>query len=216
MQGRLRQVIAIKAANPRRALVTTVEGLSHVVAVERKKDTKLFSAAKVERNHLMPAWEKLYVYVFHRLFGTKCDKCLRSFGASDFVMRAKNKIFHLECFRCIACTKQLVPGDEFALRPDAGLFCKDCHSVVKNEENNNNTTTEAADGSGDLEDDMEDRSQDEGDDKDLLLLDADPTIHDRFADSGEWTFFLTLPQASHACSCSLLMEDRCGLECVTF
>lgn len=30
LQGGLRQVIAIKAANPRRALVTTIEGLSHV------------------------------------------------------------------------------------------------------------------------------------------------------------------------------------------
>jgi hypothetical protein len=36
-------------------------------------------------------------------------------------MRAKNKIFHLECFRCVACDKQLVPGDEFALRPDGLL-----------------------------------------------------------------------------------------------
>ena len=34
-----------------------------------------------------------------RLFGAKCDKCLRSFGKSDYVMRAKNKIFHLECFQ---------------------------------------------------------------------------------------------------------------------
>ena len=61
-----------------------------------------------------------------RLFGTKCDKCLRSFGKNDFVMRAKNKIFHLECFRCVACEKQLVPGDEFALRDD-GLFCREDH-----------------------------------------------------------------------------------------
>ena len=89
----------------------------------------------------------------------------------------------------------MVPGDEFALRPD-GLYCKDCHAIVKSEENNNNTTAEeeVADGPGDLEDDMDDRSQDDGDDKDLLLLD-DPSLslsHDRFADSGEWKFFLTL------------------------
>ena len=61
-----------------------------------------------------------------RLFGTKCDKCYRSFGKNDFVMRAKNKIFHLECFRCVACEKHLVPGDEFALRDD-GLFCREDH-----------------------------------------------------------------------------------------
>ena len=90
-------------------------------------------------------------------------------------MRAKNKIFHLECFRCVACDKQLVPGDEFALRPD-GLFCKEDHSAsglggtLQLEENNNNDHTD------DLEQDMDDQSQDG--DKDLLLLD------DRFADSG--------------------------------
>ena len=66
------------------------------------------------------------IYVLFRLFGTKCDKCYRSFGKNDFVMRAKNKIFHLECFTCVACEKQLVPGDEFALRDD-GLFCREDH-----------------------------------------------------------------------------------------
>lgn len=78
-----------------------------------------------------------------RLFGTKCDKCCRSFGKNDFVMRAKNKIFHLECFRCVACEKQLVPGDEFALRDD-GLFCREDHQendprANKESIENNNT-----------------------------------------------------------------------------
>ena len=71
-------------------------------------------------------------------------------------MRAKNKIFHLECFRCVACEKQLIPGEEFALQNDGTLFCKEdtrhilpgCKSVdrnricasnpkAKSEENNN-------------------------------------------------------------------------------
>ena len=43
-------------------------------------------------------------------------------------MRAKNKIFHLDCFRCVACEKQLIPGDKFALRRE-GLFCKEDHQV---------------------------------------------------------------------------------------
>lgn len=75
-----------------------------------------------------------------RLFGTKCEKCCRSFGKNDFVMRAKNKIFHLECFRCVACEKQLVPGDEFALRDD-GLFCREDHQDQDKKESieNNNT-----------------------------------------------------------------------------
>ena len=63
--------------------------------------------------------------MFCRLFGTKCEKCHHSFGKNDFVMRAKNKIFHLECFRCTACQKQLIPGEEFALNNDGTLFCKE-------------------------------------------------------------------------------------------
>lgn len=75
-----------------------------------------------------------------RLFGTKCDKCSLSFRKDDFVMRAKTKIYHIECFRCSACERQLIPGDEFALRED-GLFCKEDHEVLEkatNGENNNN------------------------------------------------------------------------------
>ncbi|XP_043479521.1 insulin gene enhancer protein ISL-1 isoform X1 [Leptopilina heterotoma] len=86
-----------------------------------------------------------------RLFGTKCDKCSQSFSKNDFVMRAKSKIYHIECFRCSACLRQLVPGDEFALRHD-GLFCRHDHDVLEGEklcpasggvpgnENNNNAT----------------------------------------------------------------------------
>ena len=113
--------------------------------------------------------------ILHRLFGTKCEKCTRSFGASDFVMRAKNKIFHLECFRCVACDKQLVPGDEFALRPD-GLFCKEDHHANSQEENNNNEHTMA-----DLENENDDEQSQDGD-KELMLDSVDR--HDRFADSG--------------------------------
>ena len=63
-------------------------------------------------------------------------------------MRAKSNIFHMDCFRCAACAKQLVPGDEFSLAKDNNglLFCKehsandcgeDVEGKVKMEENNN-------------------------------------------------------------------------------
>ncbi|XP_077989201.1 insulin gene enhancer protein ISL-1-like [Glandiceps talaboti] len=65
-----------------------------------------------------------------RLFGTKCAKCNLGFSKNDFVMRARNKIYHIDCFRCVACSRQLIPGDEFALRED-GLFCKADHDVVE-------------------------------------------------------------------------------------
>lgn len=65
-----------------------------------------------------------------RLFGTKCSKCGLGFSKNDFVMRARSKIYHIDCFRCVACSRQLIPGDEFALRED-GLFCKADHDVVE-------------------------------------------------------------------------------------
>ncbi|XP_055702120.1 insulin gene enhancer protein isl-1 [Phlebotomus papatasi] len=87
-----------------------------------------------------------------RLFGTKCDKCGSSFSKNDFVMRAKTKIYHIECFRCSACARQLIPGDEFALRDGGSLYCKEDHDVIEksaqstvppslesNNNNNNNT-----------------------------------------------------------------------------
>ncbi|KAB0803907.1 hypothetical protein PPYR_00877, partial [Photinus pyralis] len=84
------------------------------------------------------------------LFGTKCDKCGSSFSKNDFVMRAKSKIYHIECFRCSACARQLVPGDEFALRDGGALYCKEDHDVMEKTsapstphpgtESNNNTS----------------------------------------------------------------------------
>ena len=113
-------------------------------------------------------------------------------------MRAKNKIFHLECFRCVACDKQLVPGDEFALRPD-GLVCKEDHAQISEngfgtrEENNNNQDS--------TQDDLEDEDDNSQDgDKDLLMDDR----HDRYADSGE--FFAGL----HKGACTNHVDKRGG------
>lgn len=67
-----------------------------------------------------------FVITRFRLFGTKCDKCNLSFDRTELVMRAKTKVYHMECFRCNACSRQLIPGDEFALRDDT-LLCKHDH-----------------------------------------------------------------------------------------
>uniref|UniRef100_A0A8D2QV82 Insulin gene enhancer protein ISL-1 n=1 Tax=Zosterops lateralis melanops TaxID=1220523 RepID=A0A8D2QV82_ZOSLA len=64
-----------------------------------------------------------------RLYGIKCAKCSIGFSKNDFVMRARAKVYHIECFRCVACSRQLIPGDEFALRED-GLFCRADHDVT--------------------------------------------------------------------------------------
>jgi hypothetical protein len=47
-------------------------------------------------------------------------------------MRANNKIYHIDCFRCFVCNKQLAPGDEYLLKDD-DLFCKlDSENIIQN------------------------------------------------------------------------------------
>ena len=65
----------------------------------------------------------------YRLFGAKCASCKLGFGVSDLVMRARSHVYHVECFRCVACDRQLVPGDEFALGDD-GLLCRVDHDLA--------------------------------------------------------------------------------------
>jgi len=69
--------------------------------------SRLFTHIHILVNH---GTNCIYIFVSFRLFGTKCDKCGNSFSKNDFVMRAKTKIFHIECFRCSACARQLLPG----------------------------------------------------------------------------------------------------------
>ena len=65
------------------------------------------------------------------MFGARCAKCAVSFAENDLVMRARHQIYHLECFQCVVCQRQLVAGDEFCQRDDDGLFCKaDFDAVV--------------------------------------------------------------------------------------
>ncbi|XP_054587929.1 insulin gene enhancer protein ISL-3 isoform X4 [Nothobranchius furzeri] len=63
------------------------------------------------------------------LFGIKCAKCNLGFSSSDLVMRARGNVYHIECFRCSVCSRQLLPGDEFSLREEE-LLCRADHSLL--------------------------------------------------------------------------------------
>uniref|UniRef100_A0AAR5Q193 Arrowhead n=1 Tax=Dendroctonus ponderosae TaxID=77166 RepID=A0AAR5Q193_DENPD len=60
---------------------------------------------------------------YAKSFGAKCSVCLRGISSSDWVRKARQHIYHLACFACAACHRQLSTGEEFALHEDR-VLCK--------------------------------------------------------------------------------------------
>lgn len=60
---------------------------------------------------------------YNNKFGAKCGKCSRTISPSDWVRRARNQVYHLACFSCDSCQRQLTTGEEFGLH-DTKVLCK--------------------------------------------------------------------------------------------
>ncbi|KAG9333635.1 hypothetical protein JZ751_010786, partial [Albula glossodonta] len=62
---------------------------------------------------------------FFRRFGTKCAGCAQGISPNDLVRRARSKVFHLNCFTCMMCNKQLSTGEELYIIDENKFVCKD-------------------------------------------------------------------------------------------
>ncbi|XP_035240377.1 LIM/homeobox protein Lhx1 isoform X2 [Anguilla anguilla] len=62
---------------------------------------------------------------FFRRFGTKCAGCAQGISPNDLVRRARSKVFHLNCFTCMMCNKQLSTGEELYIIDENKFVCKE-------------------------------------------------------------------------------------------
>ncbi|KAF0757181.1 LIM/homeobox protein Lhx2-like, partial [Aphis craccivora] len=68
---------------------------------------------------------------YYRLFSIKrCARCQGGIGACDLVMRAKDLVYHVECFACYACGAVLCKGDYYGVR-DGAVFCRPDYERLK-------------------------------------------------------------------------------------
>ncbi|KAI4536717.1 hypothetical protein MG293_012920 [Ovis ammon polii] len=64
-------------------------------------------------------------------FGTKCTACQQGIPPTQVVRKAQDFVYHLHCFACIICNRQLATGDEFYLMEDGRLVCKEDYETAK-------------------------------------------------------------------------------------
>ncbi|XP_050686691.1 LIM/homeobox protein Lhx1-like [Eriocheir sinensis] len=57
-------------------------------------------------------------------FGTKCSGCLQGISPQDLVRKARDRVFHLKCFTCCVCRKQLSTGEELYVLDENKFICK--------------------------------------------------------------------------------------------
>ncbi|XP_042276043.1 LIM/homeobox protein Lhx2b isoform X3 [Thunnus maccoyii] len=61
---------------------------------------------------------------YYRRFSVqRCARCHLGISASEMVMRARDLVYHLNCFTCTTCSKMLTTGDHFGMK-DSLVYCR--------------------------------------------------------------------------------------------
>ncbi|CAF4599644.1 unnamed protein product [Rotaria sp. Silwood1] len=60
---------------------------------------------------------------YYKYFVNKCSKCNRFIYPNDWIRRACEYVYHLTCFSCYTCGRQLSTDDEYSLE-NGHILCK--------------------------------------------------------------------------------------------
>lgn len=79
---------------------------------------------------------------FFRLFGIPgvCASCNKSIAAFEFVMRAGQNAYHIECFSCQICRQRFRVGENFHFYNNK-VLCWDHYRLEKEEDKTNENST---------------------------------------------------------------------------
>ena len=69
--------------------------------------------------------QTLIQFCYFRRFGPKCNGCGEGISPQDLVRKAREKVYHLKCFTCFVCRKQLLTGEELYVLDDSKFVCKE-------------------------------------------------------------------------------------------
>ncbi|XP_029732996.1 LIM/homeobox protein Lhx5 isoform X1 [Aedes albopictus] len=90
---------------------------------------------------------------FFRRYGTKCSGCGQGIAPSDLVRKPRDKVFHLNCFTCCICRKQLSTGEQLYVLDDNKFICKDDYLLGKGPHSSSMTDSLIGSGSEDEDED---------------------------------------------------------------
>ncbi|XP_028400748.1 LIM/homeobox protein Lhx1-like isoform X1 [Dendronephthya gigantea] len=103
---------------------------------------------------------------FYRRYGTRCSGCDQGILPTNLVRRAKGMVFHVECFCCSMCLKEISTGDELYHVGGTKFVCKEDYDLqlqeIESSESPEKTETESDDAPKDEEDSMLDEDGENG------------------------------------------------------